>query len=75
MNKFYECLMAGRMPHKIRKLVLCEPKYSGKTSWVQVLFRIIPLTNVAAITPGKQFSVAVMNFLLVFLGEWSENTL
>ena len=32
MNKFYECLMAGRMPHKIRKLVLCGPKDSGKTS-------------------------------------------
>ena len=77
MNKFYQCLMAGRMPHKIRKLVLCGPKDSGKTSWVQVLFGIIPLTNVAAITQEKQFSAAMMNehTELVFLDEWSENTL
>ena len=34
MNKFYERLMAGRMPHKISKLVLCGPKDSGKASWV-----------------------------------------
>ena len=77
MNKFYECLMVGRMPHKIRRLVLCGPKDSGKTSWVQVLFGIIPLTNLAAITQEKQFSTAVMNehIELVFLDEWSENTL
>ena len=69
--------MAGRMPHKICKLVLCVPKDSGKTNWVQVLFGIIPLTNVAAITQEKQFSAAMMNehTELVFLDEWSENTL
>ena len=77
MNKFYECLMAGRMPDKIRKLLLCGPKDSGKTSWVQVLFGIIPLTKVAAITQEKQFSAAMMNehTELLFLDEWSENTL
>ena len=77
MNKFYECLMVGRMPHKIRRLVLCGPKDSGKTSWVQVSVGIIPLTNLAAITQEKQFSTAVMNehIELVFLDEWSENTL
>ena len=32
LNKFYECLMAGKMPHKTRKLILCGPKDSGKTS-------------------------------------------
>ena len=69
--------MAERMPHKIRKLVLCGPKDSGKTSWVQVLFEIILLTIVAAITQEKQFSAAMMNehTELVFLDEWSENTL
>ena len=61
--------MAERMTHKICNLVLCEPKDSGKTSWMQVLFRIIPLTNVAAITQEKQFSAAMMNEYteLVFL--------
>ena len=77
LNKFYECLMAGKMPHKTRKLVLCGPKDSGKTSWVQVLLGVIPLRNVATITQEKQFSAAMMgeNIELVFLDEWSENTL
>ena len=77
LNKFYECLMAGKMPHKTRKLVLCGPKDSGKTSWVQVLLGVIPLRNVATITQEKQFSAAMMgeDTKLVFLDEWSENTL
>ena len=68
--------MAGRMPHKICKLVLCGPKDSGKPNWVQVLFRIILLTNVVAITQEKQFSAAIMNEHIkpVFLKELSENT-
>ena len=77
LNKFYECLMAGKMPHKTRKLVLCGPKDSGKTSWVRVLLGVIPLRNVATITQEKQFSAAMMgeDTELVFLDEWSENTL
>ena len=47
LNKFYKCLMAGKMPHKTRKLVICGPKDSGKTSWVQLLLGVIPLRNVA----------------------------
>ena len=77
LNKLYECLMAGKMPHKTRKLVLCGPKDSVKTSWVQVLSGVIPLRNVATITQEKQF-LAVMigeDTKLVFLDEWSENTL
>ena len=77
LNKFYECLMAGKMSHKTGKLVLCGPKDSGKTSWVQVLLGVIPLRNVATITQEKQFSAAMMgeDTQLVFLDEWSENTL
>ena len=77
LNKFYECLMAGKMPHKTRKLVLCGPKDSGKTGWVQVLLGVIPMRNVATIIQEKQFSAAMMgeDTKLVFLQEWSENTL
>ena len=77
LNKFYECLMAGKMPHKTRKLVLCGPKDSGKTSCVQVLLGVIPLRNVATITQEKPFSAAMMgeNIEIFFLDEWSKNTL
>ena len=69
--------MAGRMPHKTRKLVLCGPKDSGKTSWVQVLLGVIPFRNAATITQEKQFSAAMKgeDAELVFLDEWLENTL
>ena len=30
LNKFYQCLMAGRMPRTVRKLVVHGPKDSGK---------------------------------------------
>ncbi len=32
LNKFYQCFVGCRMPHKIRKLVVSGPKDSGKTS-------------------------------------------
>ena len=30
LDKFYQCLMAGRMSHNVRKLVVHGPKDSGK---------------------------------------------
>ena len=44
---------------------------------MQVLLGVIPLRNVATITQEKQFSEAMMgeDTGLVFLDEWSENTL
>ena len=30
LNKFHQCLLARRMPHKVRKLVVYEPKDSGR---------------------------------------------
>ena len=42
LNKFYQCLLAFQMPHKVRKLVLVGPKDSGKESWSNIFHRIIP---------------------------------
>lgn len=77
LNKFYQCLMAHKMPHKIRKLVVFGPKDSGKTSWLNVLLGVIPSKRVAAITSEKQFAASMIdeNTELVFMDEWSENTL
>ena len=59
--------MAGKMPPKTRKLVLCSPKDSG----------VILLRNVAIIIQEKQFSSAMVgeDTELVVLDEWSENAL
>ena len=74
LNKFYQCLMAGRMPHKVKKLVVHGPKDSGKTSWINVL---IPISQVASITQECQFAASMIeeSTQLVILDEWSENTL
>ena len=76
-NKFCQCLMAGKMPHKVRKLVVHGPKDSGKTSWINVLLGIIPMTDVASITQERQFAAAMIeeHTQLVVLDEWSEYTL
>ena len=77
LNKYYQCLMAYRMLHKIRKLVVWGPKDSGKTSWFNVFLGLIPMKFIASITNEKQFSVAMISdeTQLVFLDEWSETTL
>ena len=77
LNKYYQCLMAHRMPHKILKLVVWGPKDSGKTSWVNVFLGLIPMKFIASITNEKQFSAAMISdeTQLVFLDEWPETTL
>ena len=77
LNKFYQYLMAGKMPHKVRKLVVHGPKDSGKTSWINVLLGMIPMTDVASITQERQFAAAMIeeHTQLVVLDEWPEYTL
>ena len=77
LNKFYQCLMAHRMPHKTRKLVVYGPKDSGKTSWFHVFLGVIPMKFIASITSEKQFAASMItnDSQLVFLDEWSEHTL
>eukprot|EP00112_Aurelia_sp_Birch-Aquarium-sp1_P010315 Seg2209.2 transcript_id=Seg2209.2/GoldUCD/mRNA.D3Y31 product="hypothetical protein" protein_id=Seg2209.2/GoldUCD/D3Y31 len=77
LNKFYQCFMAGKIPQKIRKLVVCGPKDSGKTTWALAFFGIIPRRYIAWITAENQFTCAMLNedTQLVFLDEWSSNTL
>ena len=77
LNKFCQCLMAGCMPHKVKKLVVHGPKDSGKRSWINVLLGIIPMSQVASITQERQFAAFMIeeSTQLVILDEWSENTL
>ena len=76
-NKFYQCLMAFKMPHKAKKLVVAGPKDSGKTSWAMVFHRLIPPGRIASITKEKQISAAMIDedTQLVFVDEWSRTTL
>ena len=64
------------MPQKVRKLV-AGPKDSGKTSWASIFHRIVPPGYIASITNEQQFSASMItnDTQLVFVDEWSENTL
>ena len=77
LNKLYQCLFASQMPQKVRKLVVAGPKDSGKTSWASIFHRIIPPGYIASITNEQQFSASMItnDTQLVFVDEWSENTL
>ena len=74
LNKYYQCLMARCMPHKIRKLVAWGPKDSGKTSWFNVFLGLIPMKFIASVTNEKQFSMVMISdeTQLVFLDECSD---
>ena len=77
LNKFYQCFIPGRMPQKVRKLVVTGPRDSGKTSWVAVFHRLIPAHCVATITKGRQFSAATVDesTQLVITDEWSATSM
>ena len=76
-NKFFQCLMCGRMPQKVKKLVVVGPKDSGKTTWASVFLGIIRRKFIASITQENQFSCAMIDedTQIIFLDEWAERTL
>ena len=77
LNKFYQCLVAGKTPLKVRKLVVAGPRDSGKTSWSAIFHRVIPAQYIATITKERQFSAAMMNEFtqLVIIDEWSTSSM
>ena len=72
LNKFYQCLVVGKMPQKVRKLVVVGPRDSGKTSWSAIFHRIVPAQRIATITKENQFSAAMMDefMQIVLIDEW-----
>ena len=77
LNKFYQCFIPGRMPQKVRKLVVAGPRDSGKTSWAAVFHRLIPAHCIASITKERQFSAAMIDesTQLVIVDEWSATSM
>ena len=60
LNKLYRCLVAYRMPQKVRKLVFLGPKNSGKTSWSAIFRRIMPVDKIVSVATGGQFSAGMI---------------
>ena len=74
LNKFYQCLLCNQLCHKARKLVAIGAKDSGKSSWVNVLFSIIPKSKVAILTKEQHFGASMIqdDTQLLFVDEWAE---
>ena len=77
LNKFLQCLMCGRMPQEVKKLVVIGPKDSRKTTWASVFLGIIRMKFIASIAQENQFSCAMIDedTQIIFLDEWAERTL
>ena len=77
INKFYQCLLAHKIPQKTRKLVVAGPRDSGKTLWARILQRIVPAQYIASITNERQFSAAMIkeDTQLIIIDDWCGSTM
>ena len=46
------------MPHKVKKLLVHGPKDTAKTSWINILLGIIPMSQVTSVTQERQFAAS-----------------
>ena len=69
--------MCGRMPQKVKKLVVIGAKDSGKTTWASVFLGIIRRKFIASITQENQYFCAMIDedTQIIFLDEWAGRTL
>lgn len=74
LNKFYQCFLCQQLPHKIRKLVVVGASDSGKTSWANVFFGIIPRERIAVLTKEQTFGASMIedDTELLYLDEWNK---
>ena len=73
INKFYQCFLCYQLPHKTRKLVVVGESDSGKSSWANILFGLIPAEKVAVLTKEKVFGSSMISddTELLFVDEWN----
>jgi len=76
LNKFYQCLLFGQLPHKCRKLVCEGLGNSGKSSWAKVFFGLLR-PSIATITKEKTFGMAMLkdDTEFIFLDEWCDESM
>ena len=77
LNKFYQCLLYGQLPHKAKKLVVCGANNSEKSSWARIFFGLMNKSKIVSVTKEKTFGLSMVDedTELIFIDEWSENTL
>ena len=77
LNKFFQCFLYGQLPHKAKKLVVCGANNSGKSSWARIFFGLLNRSKIVSVTKERTFGLSMVDedTQLIFIDEWSENTL
>ena len=71
LNKFYQCLLYGQLPHKAKKLVVCGANNSGKSSWARIFFGLMNKSKIVSVTKEKTFGLSMVDedTELIFIDE------
>ena len=74
LNKWLQLFLHGRMVHKVRKLMVCGPKDSGKSTWIEPVKGVIPEGCYASITKEGKFSTSMITdeTQLTFVDEFED---
>lgn len=77
VNKLYQCFLCHQLPHKVRKLVVYGPCDSGKSSWANVFFGLMPKNKIAILTKEKNFGSSMISddTELLYVDEWCKEML
>ena len=77
LNKFYQCLLYGQLPHKAKNLVVCGSNNSGNVLWERTLFGLMNRLKIVSVMKQKTSDLSMVDedTDLIFIDEWSENTL
>ena len=77
LNKSYQCLLYGQLPHKAKKLVFCGASNSGESPWARIFFGLMNRSKIVSVMKENTFSLSMADkdTELIFIDEWSENTL
>lgn len=74
LNKLYQCLLCNQLQHKVRKLVVVGAPDSGKSSWANIFFGLIPRSSIAVLTKEQNFGASMINAgtELLYIDEWTD---
>ena len=61
LNKFYQCLLYGQLPHKAKNLVVCGANNSGESSWARIFFCFMNRTKIVSVTKEKTFGLSMVD--------------
>lgn len=73
LNKFYQCLLHGQLPHEAKKAVVCGTNNSGKSSCGRIFFGLMNRLKIVSVLKEKTFGLSTMDedTELTFIDEWS----